>query len=266
MKKKFLLFSFLLACVGSGAKADEVTFDFSTPADLGKFTYAPLSISELIKSTYLNNKGVEKDRCYISGGSSYVLILEGETISKDGVSLFLDNPEKVTNYPRYFFGPIDKFPETDPKAEDFYSDIRWYTKETLQVSVDETKKIDKVVLCASYEGLKNRDNSETIIQTEGGVQTFSDDKTLNTWIADQGTQVSEILYKAIGSSTQMAYTITVTYSDKENGSGISSVNSNDDNAPVEYYDLTGVRCNPDNLTPGIYVMRKGASVKKVAIK
>ena len=103
--------------------------------------------------------------------------------------------------------------------------------------------------------------------TEGGTQTISDDLTLNEWVANAGSEITKVTYKATADSpTQMAYSLAVTLSDLNGGSGVSSINGDDNNAPVEYYDLTGVRCNPDNLTPGIYVMRKGASVKKVSIK
>lgn len=37
-------------------------------------------------------------------------------------------------------------------------------------------------------------------------------------------------------------------------------------AEVEYYNLQGVRVNPDNLTTGIYIRRQGKEVKKILVK
>lgn len=41
---------------------------------------------------------------------------------------------------------------------------------------------------------------------------------------------------------------------------------NVDNITEEWYSITGVRMNPSNLTPGIYICRKGSSTKKILIK
>jgi hypothetical protein len=35
---------------------------------------------------------------------------------------------------------------------------------------------------------------------------------------------------------------------------------------VSYYNLQGMRINPSNLTPGIYIRRQGATSTKVRIK
>lgn len=46
--------------------------------------------------------------------------------------------------------------------------------------------------------------------------------------------------------------------------GIGSIEAAE--APVEYYNLQGVRMNADNLTPGIYVKRQGNKTVKVVVK
>ena len=59
--------------------------------------------------------------------------------------------------------------------------------------------------------------------------------------------------------------ITVTFSgDIKSTTGISDIIT--DEAPVEYYDLRGVRVNPDNMTNGIYVRRQGANTSKIIIR
>lgn len=59
--------------------------------------------------------------------------------------------------------------------------------------------------------------------------------------------------------------ITVTFSgDIKSTTGISDIIT--DEAPVEYYDLRGVRVNPDNMTNGIYVRRQGTNTSKIIIR
>lgn len=49
-------------------------------------------------------------------------------------------------------------------------------------------------------------------------------------------------------------------------SGVEDVEIEATNAPVEYYNLHGVKVNADNLTPGIYITRQGNKTKKVLVK
>lgn len=48
-------------------------------------------------------------------------------------------------------------------------------------------------------------------------------------------------------------------------SGIADVVA-DENAPVEWYSLQGVRVNGENLAPGIYIKRQGSKAVKVLVK
>ncbi len=48
--------------------------------------------------------------------------------------------------------------------------------------------------------------------------------------------------------------------------GVSSVAVGNSNAPVEYYNLNGVRVNGENLTSGLYIRRQGAKATKVLVK
>ena len=50
---------------------------------------------------------------------------------------------------------------------------------------------------------------------------------------------------------------------KDIGSGISNTVVEDVNAPVEYFDLNGIRDNADNLKKGIYIKRQGNKVTKI---
>lgn len=48
--------------------------------------------------------------------------------------------------------------------------------------------------------------------------------------------------------------------------GITDITVDNSNAPVEFYNLQGIRVNGDNLTPGIYVRRQGSAVSKILVK
>ena len=44
------------------------------------------------------------------------------------------------------------------------------------------------------------------------------------------------------------------------------VADNDPDAPVEFYNLQGVRMDSDNLAPGIYIRRQGSKATKVLVR
>lgn len=265
MRKKSLLLSLFASCTLFPMSAQEVMLDFSNPANLSLFSFSPLSIPELQSAKYFNeNKNEEKDRFYQSG-NNHVLIIEGETISKDGISFNLENQGKYKDYPRFFFGLIGSEYPSSPVVSDFCCDLRWYRKQTLTISAPEGKKIDKIVMNATSGNFKARANGNTIVTTEGGKQSFSDDKTLNTWVADEGSKITSVTYRAEDDSpTQMAYSITVTLSDMAD-SAVTEIDA-DKNTPVEYYDLTGNRYNGDSLAPGLYIRKAGNKVAKIIVK
>lgn len=265
MKKNLLLASLLAFFAAGAINAQEVNFDFSDPTSLSQLQFAPLSLADLQTATYEKADGTTTARCYKSS-NNHVLVIIGETISKDGVSFTLSNPDLYKDFPRFFFGLISKpYPET-PEAGHFYCDLRWYQKEVLEITAPEGKKIDKIVMDAKSGSYPVRANGNTRVVTEGGKQTFSDDLTLNEWAADPGSEITRVTYRAEDSSpTQMAYSIAVTLSDI-NGAGIEGIGTSSSEAHAVYYDLTGNRYDSDALAPGVYVMRRGNTVKKVLVK
>lgn len=58
--------------------------------------------------------------------------------------------------------------------------------------------------------------------------------------------------------------ISVVFSTKET-EGIEGITADENDGPVEYYNLQGVRVNAENLTPGFYIVRQGSKVSKVYI-
>ena len=61
-----------------------------------------------------------------------------------------------------------------------------------------------------------------------------------------------------------AYGLTLKITDSL--AAIDNVATDADNAPVEYYNLQGIRVNADQLVPGIYVVRQGNRTAKVLVK
>ncbi len=59
--------------------------------------------------------------------------------------------------------------------------------------------------------------------------------------------------------------INVTFTTNPAQSGIGSIVA-DENAPVEYFNLQGVKVSADRLTPGLYIKRQGKTVSKVILK
>lgn len=71
------------------------------------------------------------------------------------------------------------------------------------------------------------------------------------WLDDQGNSQAKII---------------VNFTGTEGTSGITDVPVDNSNAPVEYFNIQGMRINADNLTPGIYIRRQGTDVRKVLVK
>ena len=48
--------------------------------------------------------------------------------------------------------------------------------------------------------------------------------------------------------------------------GVAEIVIDDENTPVEFYNLSGVRINSDNLVPGLYIRRQGAKASKIIVR
>ena len=62
--------------------------------------------------------------------------------------------------------------------------------------------------------------------------------------------------------------IKVTFNGTRSTSAIGGIESDviDENAPVEYYSIQGMKVNGDNLAPGFYIVRQGKKVSKIFVK
>ena len=106
---------------------------------------------------------------------------------------------------------------------------------------------------------------------ENGVTTYKGDvKGLEL---AEGTIVADVTLNGTISGNNVVMNIDVMWSGipikvtfTSATSGITDITVDNSNAPVEFYNLQGVRVNAENLTPGIYVRRQGSQVSKVLVK
>lgn len=87
-----------------------------------------------------------------------------------------------------------------------------------------------------------------------------DNGILNSADGNGGTPYYILLQPADGVSQ---VSLTVTFS--TNSTAIDGIEADDENAPVEYFNLQGIRVNSQNLTPGVYVRRQGSKTTKVLV-
>lgn len=94
------------------------------------------------------------------------------------------------------------------------------------------------------------------------------DETNKTWTATSGSVINMVaLSTSTTQETAQLNGFTVVYvADDSAVAGLEGVDADNSDAPVEYYNLQGVRVAADNLTPGIYVCRQGSKVSKVLVK
>ena len=82
------------------------------------------------------------------------------------------------------------------------------------------------------------------------------------------TATISVVWLTEGTDDGETVPINVTF----NGTGeplpasINGINADNSDAPVEYYNLNGMRVNADNLDNGIYIRRQGTETTKVIIR
>ncbi|MCM1292653.1 MAG: calycin-like domain-containing protein [Bacteroides sp.] len=65
---------------------------------------------------------------------------------------------------------------------------------------------------------------------------------------------------------EMGFPINVLFNGTLETAGIDEITIDNSNAPVEYYNLNGIKLNGDNLAPGIYIRRQGTEVTKILVR
>lgn len=180
--------------------------------------------------------------CYVASGQNSVALYykEGEVVSQPEVPTF-DQMEKVAT----------KVSVTSTKGE-----LHVWTVE-----------YDK-------DGNAVKENGEDVAASVMAKAPAADDKTWTNWVADEGKEyVIDVPTTAGNYMTIRAKSVLNGIHSEElvknvdaSGnviSGVEGVVADDANAPVEYFNLQGVRVAADQ--PGIYIRRQGSKVEKVSI-
>lgn len=66
--------------------------------------------------------------------------------------------------------------------------------------------------------------------------------------------------------TESGFPIPVKFNGQKETSAVSGIEIDNENAPVELYNLNGVRVNTENAAPGIYIRRQGTEVSKIVVR
>ena len=69
-----------------------------------------------------------------------------------------------------------------------------------------------------------------------------------------------------GFSDRLKYMEVTLQADNFKTSGVNDIDSDNTNAPIEYFNLQGIRVDGKDLTPGFYILKHGAKVTKEYIK
>lgn len=108
-------------------------------------------------------------------------------------------------------------------------------------------------------------NSVHVPLAEGEAGSISTVKTVDTWTPGDADTRSVTFAMLPTAGTSQINSIDVVY--LVDLAGISDVEGDADvDAPVEYFNLQGIRVNADSLVPGIYVRRQGGKASKVLVK
>ena len=126
-------------------------------------------------------------------------------------------------------------------------------------------KLQSVKFFQGNASLSNFNKLTATVETNLGEATFA--SSTKSWTAEADELVNEVVF-TIG-ATNRCGGLEITYVEDENGlAGIEEIagDLNNANAPVEYFNLQGVRVNAENATPGIYIRRQGSETTKVLVK
>lgn len=168
--------------------------------------------------------------------------LTGKTLTSGVVSLYSEATASASNKPRLFLA-------TGNNAGWTY---RFYKDNTITLSIEDGFAI------TSIEFTGTNLNNASVVYSDNG--TFAN----GIWTAtsDKGVSSMTVTKTETGSNPSITK-IVVNYT--KDSSGVGSVVTEDENAPVEYFNLQGVRVN--NPAAGqLLIKRQGNTVTKVLVK
>lgn len=212
------------------AGQDKATFDFSKDGNIASLTTSAIAA---------NSSNVDDNQL------TDVVFQNGPIMLQIGIG-----ENTYNNHPRWWI-------ENAGKANENW-DVRAYQNNEIIVNVCEDGYRIESIEFTQVTGSTSWASSWTITPSDG---TWAN----KMWTAPAGSLTNIVTFVPGGSSRIGA--INVTYVEDENAvQGIEDIVNDNSNAPVEYYNLQGIRVNGDNLTPGIYIRRQGTEVTKVYVR
>lgn len=249
MKKLFLSF-LLLGATAIGTLAGEYVVDF--------YFLDPTSVELRPKRLLELWKGENSPLVQDGSKNNYICRITDMEVVSEGVTMTASLGEG-TSEPRFFWAG-----GTNVDNDDLYiGDFRAYKSNKIRFTAPEGCSILSVVMHPKVTTKNETGCCDKIKIDEacGGIQKITGGT--NSWTAPEGG-VKEVSY-TIGpkAKTQTVYRLYVTLDKRP--SAVAEINVSD-NAPAEYYNLSGVRCDASDLQPGIYLCRRGSKTLKVVIK
>lgn len=212
------------------AGQDKATFDFSKDGNIASLTTSAIAA---------NSSNVDDNQL------TDVVFQNGPIMLQIGIG-----ENTYNNHPRWWIENAGKTNEN--------WDVRAYQNNEIIVNVCEDGYRIESIEFTQVTGSTSWASSWTITPSDG---TWAN----KMWTAPAGSLTNIVTFVPGGSSRIGA--INVTYVEDENAvQGIEDIVNDNSNAPVEYYNLQGIRVNGDNLTPGIYIRRQGTEVTKVYVR
>lgn len=230
--KRSLLIATLLAGAAAAAPAQEATT-----------SEAAFNVREIAENLTWEN-----------GQTSYVI--EGETFTSNGVTLVADKAEGA-----------ELMPSMRPnilKVSTGYR-VRLYPQTNLTITVPEGSKIESVGLYSDLSLSGSGYNSRaTVTGYEGTTApTWPDGLSFSSGYVWTPTQDTNVFYLENNAESGMVAFVYAKVVFSNTPTGINGISSDLD-APVEYYNLNGVRVYEP--ADGIFIRRQGSKVSKVVLK
>lgn len=178
----------------------------------------------------------------------------GHEFTKNGITMTITVPESAqeNQQPRFYYA----------SSSELYN-LRISKVGTMTVTAPADMELAKVVITSNATNKKNYNGLTVATENAGSFTANETDKTM-TWEkpANGNTSFSSIAVTSPNGTSQIA---GVTIEAKKISTGIENIAiDNDENAPVEYFNLQGVKvANPAN---GIYIRRQGNKATKVLVK
>lgn len=278
-----------ITCDTEGAKIYFTTED-ETPSAASQLYDGPLTYSEpctiraiAIKEGYFDSEVVEATYTTAVAGSATASVnftVNGniDEIYKGTQPLAAEGNDGQNNYLTglpFEIGPLHIVlvkPEGSKfgsprwwKVSDTKTELRVYQENVLTISViEDGYKIQSVKFVQGNSSLSQFSKLSATVKTNVGDATFG--SSTKSWSAEDYEVVNMVEF-TFGASAQLGGFEIEYVADENAHAGIEEIAAdNNSDAPVEYFNLQGVRVNSDNVTPGIYIRRQGTVTTKVLVK